>query len=267
MNNCPLLPECFDSDTTFGNGDMLNVAVRDDFEKGKKICTSVGTARGSFFTDGGIQLYGRCSELGDSWLLGSGSGCSGVVLDFQNLAAHFPYAKQAVGVSFSASDLGTDQVVLDFEKSILHLPSDENDTQKLAKLNKETWFRSNVVNGFLRDDCYECLFRQSGSVETQGESFSMNSGHRSCRTEYGPLLQGAVVGRNVDSADLSDAGRFCPNQIGQKGKRRAVPLQCESRGPEHSSSSFHEKTIGPTQSRAIRMECAYKFLAVHSPLF
>ncbi|GKB65211.1 hypothetical protein Tco_0921397 [Tanacetum coccineum] len=90
MNNCPLLPEYFDSDTTFGNGYMLNVALRDDFEKGKKICTYVGTARGSFFTDGGIQLYGRCSELGDSWLLGSGKTKTKVFLLCERILSKIP---------------------------------------------------------------------------------------------------------------------------------------------------------------------------------
>nr|GEU34192.1 hypothetical protein [Tanacetum cinerariifolium] len=53
-------------------------------------------------------------------------------------------------------------MVLDFESSVLRLPSAEKNTRKLGKLIRKGWFHSNVVHGFLRDYHYECLFSSLG---------------------------------------------------------------------------------------------------------
>ncbi|GKA50182.1 hypothetical protein Tco_0743255 [Tanacetum coccineum] len=71
--------------------------------------------------------------------------------------------------ALKGSVFGRYRAMLDFENSVLHLTSAEKDLRKLVKLNNEGWFCSNVVNGFLRDDRHECLFRQSGSVENLGD--------------------------------------------------------------------------------------------------
>ncbi|GJX83123.1 DNA helicase [Tanacetum coccineum] len=51
------------------------------------------------------------------------------------------------------------EIILDFEQSVVRLASNERDLEMV--LLKPRHFR---------DDCYGCLFQQSGSVETQGES-------------------------------------------------------------------------------------------------
>nr|GEV05088.1 hypothetical protein [Tanacetum cinerariifolium] len=68
-------------------GNIPNVASRFESQKGNYIRTYVGTVCDSFVTDGAIQPYGRSSKLVDTGFFGSGSGCSQIVLDFQNSTA------------------------------------------------------------------------------------------------------------------------------------------------------------------------------------
>nr|GEY15294.1 U3 small nucleolar RNA-associated protein 25 [Tanacetum cinerariifolium]GEZ18186.1 U3 small nucleolar RNA-associated protein 25 [Tanacetum cinerariifolium] len=184
----------------------------------------------------GIGPHGWCSGLVDSGVgtIGDhclGNECSGLVLDFQNSEACFLSAKWATSVSFSGSDFGRYRAMLDFENSVIHLSSTEKDLRKLVKLNNEGWFCSNVVNGFLRDDRYECLFRQSRSVETQGESSSMNFRRKSGFTEYSSSSQEDVGDRNVGYTDFPH---------------------------EDCMSPSHGKTTRNTRSRGIRIEAAHE---------
>ncbi|GJY28712.1 reverse transcriptase domain-containing protein [Tanacetum coccineum] len=59
------------------------------------------------------------------------------------------------------------EVVLDFRKSALHLPSAGEDLRKLFVFNDRDWFGLDIVTKSFRDDRYNCLFRQTGSVEAQ----------------------------------------------------------------------------------------------------
>ncbi|GJU26355.1 hypothetical protein Tco_1164976 [Tanacetum coccineum] len=177
-------------------------------------------------------------------------GASRLVLDFQNSEACFMSAKQATRFFFLRSDFGRDRVMLDFENSVLHLPSAEKDLRKLVKLNNEGWFRSNVVNGFLRDDRYECLFRRSRSVKTQGESSCMNFIRKSGFTKYGSSLQEDVGDKNVGYTDFPHEGCSLILQC----KRREVSLRCGKSGMEDCMAPSHGKTTRNTRSRAVRVE-------------
>nr|GEW39989.1 hypothetical protein [Tanacetum cinerariifolium] len=101
---------------------------------------------------------------------------------------------------------------------------------------------------------FSILFLYPYRCPDTGESCSLNSGHTNRLTEYGPSLPGAVIHKNVDYTDLSHTGCFTSNRVGQKRKRRAIPLQWENSIPEHSSSPSHGKTNGPARSRATRVE-------------
>ncbi|GKD38555.1 hypothetical protein Tco_1258762, partial [Tanacetum coccineum] len=48
-----------------------------------------------------------------------------------------------------------------------HLPSAEKDLGNIAVLNDAGWLRSSVAREHFHDDRYDCLYRQSGSVETK----------------------------------------------------------------------------------------------------
>ncbi|GJU04177.1 hypothetical protein Tco_1114515 [Tanacetum coccineum] len=109
------------------DGDNWGVTSCAASEKGKIACSSTDSACDFFVADSSIQPHGWCSGLVDS------------------------------GVG---SDFGRYRVMLDFENSVLHLPSAEEDLRKL-----------------------------SGSVETQGESSSMNFRRKSGFTEYGSSSQ------------------------------------------------------------------------------
>ncbi|GKC20904.1 putative LOV domain-containing protein [Tanacetum coccineum] len=49
-----------------------------------------------------------------------------------------------------------------------HLPSAEKDLGNTVVLNDAGWLHSSVARERFHDDRYDCLFRQSGSVETRG---------------------------------------------------------------------------------------------------
>nr|GEV43342.1 ribonuclease H-like domain-containing protein [Tanacetum cinerariifolium] len=59
---------------------------------------------------------------------------------------------------------------------------------------------------------------------------------------------------NVERILQYYTGCFSSNRIGQKESVEKYRCNVESKGPEHSLSSFHGKTTAPTQSRAIRVE-------------
>ncbi|GJV74525.1 hypothetical protein Tco_1506109 [Tanacetum coccineum] len=48
-----------------------------------------------------------------------------------------------------------------------HLPSTEKDLGNTTVLNDAGWLHSSVARERFHDDRYDCLFRQSGSVETR----------------------------------------------------------------------------------------------------
>nr|GEV28600.1 xylulose kinase-1 [Tanacetum cinerariifolium] len=66
------------------------------------------------------------------------------------------------------SSFGKGQVVLDFENYAVRILSAERDIRKPALLNDESWLGLNVVTESYHDDSYNNLFRQTGSVDTQG---------------------------------------------------------------------------------------------------
>ncbi|GKE65633.1 hypothetical protein Tco_1519794 [Tanacetum coccineum] len=109
------------------DGDNWGVTSCAASEKGKIACSSIDSACDFFVANSAIQPHGWCSGLVDS------------------------------GVG---SDFGGYRVMLDFENTVLHLPSAEKDLRKL-----------------------------SGSFETQGESSSMNFKRKSGFAEYGSSLQ------------------------------------------------------------------------------
>ncbi|GJR63532.1 DNA helicase [Tanacetum coccineum] len=75
--------------------------------------------------------------------------------------------------------------VLDFESSSVHLPSVEQDSGDCGMFVGGSTFGSSNVPRFLPDDRYDCLFRQSGSVETQGvSSLYMDIGDCQWSCEY-----------------------------------------------------------------------------------
>ncbi|GJW63225.1 hypothetical protein Tco_0115109 [Tanacetum coccineum] len=73
-------------------------------------------------------------------------------------------------------------------------------------LNDVGWLRSSVARERFHDDRYGCLFRHSGSVETQGESSSRSS------------LQKYAGTRNVGCIDFIDQGELLSYSIEQKRK-------------------------------------------------
>ncbi|GJU81954.1 ALP1-like protein [Tanacetum coccineum] len=77
--------------------------------------------------------------------------------------------------------------------------------------------------------------RQSGSVETQGESSFMNFRRKSGFTEYGSSSQ---------------------------RKRREVSLRCGKSGMEDCMAPSHGKPTGNTRSRGVRVEGTHKVLTV-----
>ncbi|GKC92138.1 hypothetical protein Tco_1157580 [Tanacetum coccineum] len=68
------------------------------------------------------------------------------------------------------------EIVLDFENLALRLASAKHDLRRLAMFNDGGLFGWNVLTISFHDDGYDCLFWQSGSVETQGESSSNSFG-------------------------------------------------------------------------------------------
>ncbi|GJS83932.1 PB1 domain-containing protein [Tanacetum coccineum] len=188
------------------DGDNWGVTSCAASEKGKIACSSTDSACDFFVANSAIQPHGWCSGLVDS----------------------------GVGNSIGDHCLGNRyRAMLDFENSVLHLPSAEKDLRKLVK--------------------------QSGSVETQGESSSMNFRRKSGFTEYGSSSQ--VTEMLVTQILL------------MKRKRCEVSLRCGKSGMEDCMAPSHGKTIGNTRSMGVRVEVCEIFfkpvcvtLAAHEPV-
>ncbi|GJS79880.1 hypothetical protein Tco_0729761 [Tanacetum coccineum] len=114
-------------------------------KKGKSIMSSFESVHGYFGGDVGIDLYGFCGRLEDG-------GVGGFI---------GPHCVDNV------SSVGLDSVgrgiILDFQKSSVCLVSG-----KLAASNNWGRFPSAVMDGFFSDDTYDCLFRQTRSIQTKG---------------------------------------------------------------------------------------------------
>ncbi|GKC96452.1 hypothetical protein Tco_1161894, partial [Tanacetum coccineum] len=121
------------------------------------------------------------------------------------------------------SDFGRYRVMLDFENSVLHLPSAEEDLRKL-----------------------------SGSVETQGESSSMNFRRKSGFTEYGSSSQVTEINAYSFVFCAILAVLLC---ISRKRKRRKVSLRCGKSGPANPASTkltkSQERKTPETSTEAI----------------
>ncbi|GKA30666.1 DNA helicase, partial [Tanacetum coccineum] len=92
-----------------------------------------------------------------------------------------PSGKQLDGVSYFGSGFRQHPVTLDFQKSAVVLPSAKDSLTKPGMFNDGIWSHKHGSKSFLPDDRFDHIFRQSGSVETQGscssESFERDNGH------------------------------------------------------------------------------------------
>nr|GFA14767.1 hypothetical protein [Tanacetum cinerariifolium] len=127
-----------------------------------------------------------------------------VVLDFQNSTVSLPFGKHTMGVSSFHSGYGKGHMVLYFENSAVRLPSAKEDM-----FNGGGWFGLDAITRFYRADPYSCLFRQSGSVETQGECSSSSSQVKKGYAYGCSSLQEDIETHNVAFSGLSCEAPCC----------------------------------------------------------
>ncbi|GJX23565.1 hypothetical protein Tco_0228010 [Tanacetum coccineum] len=160
----------------------------------------------------GNMCYDGLGPVGKEVLLDF-ENSGGVVLDFENSSVHLPSGKQVGGVSYFGSGFGQGRVILDFQKSEFRLPSAKDGLRKPAMFNDENWFPKGASTKFLRDDRFDHIFRQSGSVETQGSCSSEPFGRDRGRGQFGHFLQEDVKTRDVRFNTLSPEGAMSQYRV------------------------------------------------------
>nr|GEW45982.1 retrovirus-related Pol polyprotein from transposon TNT 1-94 [Tanacetum cinerariifolium] len=143
------------------------------------------------------------------------------------------FNQQTTGVSFFGSDLDKDQMALDFENSVLCLPSAEKNTRKLAKLNKKGSLGVSKVK----------VNHVLSILGTQIVSHNM-----------------ALHCQELSSVKMLMPQTFLMQAhllpIGLAKRESARKLHCNGKNiiPEHSSSPSHGTTNVTARSRATRVD-------------
>ncbi|GJU46133.1 hypothetical protein Tco_1203399 [Tanacetum coccineum] len=103
-----------------------------------------------------------------------------LILDFENFVVRLPIAIDNTEGLLIGSDFGENQIVMDFQNSMVYMLSNKRGVTNIATPSvfmAAFSGHSDIIRNIVSSDGCECSLSSSAAIATQGERSSMNSGH------------------------------------------------------------------------------------------